>query len=219
VLKRGVKNVKMLHTHDPKVADTESVRQGLRDATAVWFDGGRQWNIVDSYANTLTYREFHKVLERGGVIGGSSAGATIQGDYLVRGDTSGTAVVMTEEPTTRQRSTSCASRRSTSTSTPATAGSACARHQEVSRPPRHRSLRRHRDHRQGRSVRSDGQVEGRDPRQHAHVPAVGKSVLRAVAGDVYDMKARKVVKFSIGAPRRPAWVAAATSNSQRTTNK
>jgi cyanophycinase len=71
----------------------------LRDANAVWFNGGRQWNIVDSYVNTLTYREFHKVLERGGVIGGSSAGATIQGEYLVRGDTSGPNVMMTAEPT------------------------------------------------------------------------------------------------------------------------
>jgi len=96
-IRRGVKNVKMLHTHDPKVADTEAFASVLRDATAVWFDGGRQWNIVDSYAGTLTYREFHKVLERGGVIGGSSAGATIQGDYLVRGDTSGPDIVMTEE--------------------------------------------------------------------------------------------------------------------------
>ena len=97
-LKRGLKNVKMLHTHDPKVADTEAFVKDLREATAVWFNGGRQWNIVDSYANTLTYREFHQVLERGGVIGGSSAGATIQGEYLVRGDTSGPNVMMTEEP-------------------------------------------------------------------------------------------------------------------------
>jgi cyanophycinase len=96
-LRRGLKNVKMLHTHDPKVADTAAFASVLHDATAVWFDGGRQWNIVDSYAGTLTYREFHKVLERGGVIGGSSAGATIQGDYLVRGDTSGPNIVMTEE--------------------------------------------------------------------------------------------------------------------------
>ena len=98
-LKRGLKNVKMLHTHDPKVADTEEFVKDLRQATAVWFNGGRQWNIVDSYAGTLTYKEFHKVLERGGVIGGSSAGATIQGEYLVRGDTSGPNVMMTAEPT------------------------------------------------------------------------------------------------------------------------
>jgi cyanophycinase len=53
---------------------------------------------VDSYANTLTYREFHNVLGRGGVIGGSSAGATIQGDYLVRGAIAGPDIVMTPEP-------------------------------------------------------------------------------------------------------------------------
>ncbi|MEO6214380.1 MAG: cyanophycinase [Vicinamibacterales bacterium] len=97
-VRRGVKNVKMLHTADPKVADTEAFARELRDANGVWFNGGRQWNIVDSYANTLTYRELHKILERGGVVGGSSAGATIQGDYLVRGDTSGADVMMTAEP-------------------------------------------------------------------------------------------------------------------------
>jgi cyanophycinase len=96
-LKRGLKNVRMLHTHDPKVADTESFASVLREADAVWFNGGRQWNIVDSYAGTLTYREFHNVLARGGVIAGSSAGATIQGEYLARGDTSGPNVMMTEE--------------------------------------------------------------------------------------------------------------------------
>lgn len=96
--KRGVMNVVMLHTHDPKVADTEEFAKVLRDAKGVWFNGGRQWNIVDSYANTLTLREFRNVLERGGVIGGSSAGATIQGDYLVRGAVAGSEIVMTPEP-------------------------------------------------------------------------------------------------------------------------
>jgi cyanophycinase len=94
---RGFQHVRMLHTHDPKVADTEEFAAALSDATAVWFDGGRQWNIVDSYMNTRTYRAFHKVLERGGVIAGSSAGATIQGDYLVRGAVAGPHIVMTPE--------------------------------------------------------------------------------------------------------------------------
>jgi cyanophycinase len=96
-LKRGLKNVRMLHTADPKVADTEAFAGVLRTADAVWFNGGRQWNIVDSYMNTLTYREFHAVLTRGGVIGGSSAGATIQGDYLVRGAIAGPQIMMTPE--------------------------------------------------------------------------------------------------------------------------
>ncbi len=98
-VKRGLTHVRMLHTADPKEANTDAFVAPLREADAVWFNGGRQWNIVDSYAGTLAYREFHKVLERGGVIGGSSAGATIQGQYLVRGDTSGPNVMMTAEPT------------------------------------------------------------------------------------------------------------------------
>ena len=95
--KRGLTNVVMLHTADPKVADTEEFVKPLLDASGVWFDGGRQWNSVDSYMNTRTLTEFRKVLERGGVIAGSSAGATIQSDYLVRGDTSGPDVMMTQE--------------------------------------------------------------------------------------------------------------------------
>jgi cyanophycinase len=95
--KMGLTNVHMLHTADPKVADTEEFAKVLRDAAGVWFDGGRQWNVVDSYANTLTLRELHKVLERGGVIAGSSAGATILGDYLVRGAIAGSEIVMTPE--------------------------------------------------------------------------------------------------------------------------
>ena len=94
---RGVMNVSMLHTHDAKLADTEAFSADLVQATAVWFNGGRQWNIVDSYAGTRTYDLFHEVLERGGVIGGSSAGATIQGEYLVRGATEGSQIVMTDE--------------------------------------------------------------------------------------------------------------------------
>jgi cyanophycinase len=96
--KRGIRNVRMLHTHDPGIADTNAFVAELKTADAVWFNGGRQWNLVDSYANTKTLEEFRNVLARGGVIGGSSAGATIQGEYLVRGDTSGPNVMMTEEP-------------------------------------------------------------------------------------------------------------------------
>ena len=94
----GVKNVRMLHTADRKVADTEDFVRPLREADAVWFNGGRQWNLVDSYGGTLTQREFDAVLARGGVIGGSSAGATIQGDYLVRGAIAGPDIVMAPEP-------------------------------------------------------------------------------------------------------------------------
>ncbi len=94
----GLKNVTMLHTHDPKVANSEAFVKPLKDADGVWFIGGRQWNLVDSYADTLTKREFDKVLERGGVIAGTSAGATIQGQFLVRGAVQGADVVIAPEP-------------------------------------------------------------------------------------------------------------------------
>ncbi len=96
--KLGLTNVHMLHTADRKVADTEAFAAPLQDAKGVWFNGGRQWNCVDSYAGTLTLREIREVLHRGGVIGGSSAGATIQGDYLVRGAVAGSQIMMTPEP-------------------------------------------------------------------------------------------------------------------------
>ena len=94
----GLTDVHMLHTADPKEADTEAFAGTLHDAKGVWFVGGRQWNIVDSYAGTRTLSEFRKVLERGGVIGGSSAGASIQGDYLVRGAVETPNMVMAPEP-------------------------------------------------------------------------------------------------------------------------
>jgi cyanophycinase len=58
----------------------------LADATGVWFGGGRQWRLCDAFEGTAAITAFHAVLARGGVIGGSSAGATIQGEFLVRGN-------------------------------------------------------------------------------------------------------------------------------------
>jgi cyanophycinase len=52
----------------------------------VWFGGGRQWRLNDAFDGTPAIAAFHSVLARGGVIGGSSAGATIQAEFLVRGN-------------------------------------------------------------------------------------------------------------------------------------
>jgi cyanophycinase len=98
-LSAGAEKVTMLHTYDTAIADTEEFTEPLRNATGVWFNGGRQWRLVDAYGGTLTETEIMSVLDRGGVIGGSSAGATIQGDYLVRGDTEGNTVMMGDHVT------------------------------------------------------------------------------------------------------------------------
>jgi cyanophycinase len=81
----GARNVHVLFTTDRKIADSDSFVALLEHAGGVWFEGGRQYRLVDAYAGTKTERAFHDVLARGGVVGGSSAGATILGDFLVRG--------------------------------------------------------------------------------------------------------------------------------------
>lgn len=90
----GVKTITVLHTRDPKVANQESFVAPLKKATGIWFVGGRHWRLADSYLNTLAHKEFNALLERGGVIGGTSAGATIQGSFMVRGDTKGNSIMI-----------------------------------------------------------------------------------------------------------------------------
>lgn len=92
--KMEVADVTVLHTHDRGKADTEEFIAPLTKATGVWFGGGRQWRLTKAYGGTRTEKAFHQVLARGGVIGGSSAGATIQGSFLARGDTSGNTIMV-----------------------------------------------------------------------------------------------------------------------------
>jgi cyanophycinase len=90
----GARRVKVLHTRDRKVADSDAFVAPLREASGVWFPGGRQWRLADAYLGTRTHSELRAVLARGGVIGGTSAGATIIGSFLVRGDTKGNTVMV-----------------------------------------------------------------------------------------------------------------------------
>ena len=90
----GIQHVSMLHTTSLAEANSEKFIAPLREATGVYFMGGRQWRIADSYLNTLTHQAFFDVLKRGGVIAGSSAGASIQGSFLWRGDTRGAQILV-----------------------------------------------------------------------------------------------------------------------------
>lgn len=90
----GARDVTVLHTRDRAVADSEEFVQPIRRAGGVFFSGGRQWRLVDSYMGTRTQREIEGVLARGGVVGGSSAGASIQASFLVRGARQGNTIMM-----------------------------------------------------------------------------------------------------------------------------
>ena len=90
----GARDITILHTNDPEVANTDAFVAPLLEARGVWFTGGRQWRLADAYLDTKVHEALWEVLERGGVIGGSSAGASIQGSYLVRGDSRTNTVMM-----------------------------------------------------------------------------------------------------------------------------
>ena len=90
----GARNLLVRHTRDRRVAQSDSFAAAIRQASGVWFPGGRHWRLVDSYLDTKTERELHALLARGGVIGGSSAGASIQASYLVRGAREGNTIMM-----------------------------------------------------------------------------------------------------------------------------
>lgn len=90
----GIPNFTILHTNDTVVANTDNFVKPIKEATGVYFTGGRHWRLADSYLNTKVHQELLKLLDRGGVIAGSSAGATIQGSYLARGDTRNNQIMM-----------------------------------------------------------------------------------------------------------------------------
>lgn len=89
----GCPHITVLHTRDRAVADSEEFVAPLRRARGVFFGGGRQWRLVDSYLGTRTQREIEAVLDRGGVVAGSSAGASIQASFLVRGAREGNTIM------------------------------------------------------------------------------------------------------------------------------
>jgi len=90
----GVQEIAVLDTKDRSKANSDQFVAPLKQATFVFIDGGRQWRLADAYLDTRVQAELRNVLKRGGVIAGSSAGASILASYLVRGDPSGPEVMM-----------------------------------------------------------------------------------------------------------------------------
>src|SRR5262249_6703137 len=78
----GVAAVTVLHTIDRADADADRFIEPLRRGTGVWMLGGFPENLVHAYLGTKTERAIKELLERGGVVGGESAGAMIQGSWL-----------------------------------------------------------------------------------------------------------------------------------------
>lgn len=86
-IQRGFEKVIILHTNDPAEAASPRFAEPLQFATAVWITGGVQQNLSRLYADTAVEKELIALLGRGGVIGGSSAGAAIQTKAMLCGGT------------------------------------------------------------------------------------------------------------------------------------
>ena len=95
----GFYDVTILHTSNLEDANNEDFIEPIETATGIFFTGGRQWRIADSFLNTKAHKAMFKLLDRGGVIAGSSAGATILGSYLARGDTENNQIMMGDHET------------------------------------------------------------------------------------------------------------------------
>ncbi|GAB4160610.1 MAG: hypothetical protein Tsb009_37940 [Planctomycetaceae bacterium] len=92
----GARNIKVLPQSQLKDVESREYLEILKKARGIWFGGGRQWRFIDAYAGTRAEELFHAVLRRGGVIGGSSAGASIQGGYLARANPLGNREIMAD---------------------------------------------------------------------------------------------------------------------------
>ena len=85
----GVAAVTVVHTNDRAEADSDRFIEPFRRSTGVWMLGGFPENLVHAYLGTKVERAIKELLDRGGVVGGESAGAMIQGSWLDTTDNEG----------------------------------------------------------------------------------------------------------------------------------
>ena len=90
----GVATVTVLHTLNRTESDSDSFVEPLRKATGVWMLGGFPENLVRAYLGTKTESAIKELLARGGVVGGESAGAMIQGAWLDTTDSEWTSEIL-----------------------------------------------------------------------------------------------------------------------------
>ncbi len=84
---RGCSHVTVCHAPGAASAHADArLHELLQAADAVWIDGGRTFRFMDHYQGTTVAALLAEVLRRGGVVGGSSAGCQVLGEFLVRGD-------------------------------------------------------------------------------------------------------------------------------------
>jgi cyanophycinase len=75
----------VLHTRDRQRANHPEFVQPLQTATGVWLAGGCQRLLADVYGDTEVELALRRLFQRGGAIGGISAGAAVMSPVMIRG--------------------------------------------------------------------------------------------------------------------------------------
>lgn len=81
----GVKKMKLLHTTQKAIANSNEFCAALKKANGVWLGPGNAGRYASIFLGTTFQKELENLLARNGVIGGNSAGSIIQCSYIVRG--------------------------------------------------------------------------------------------------------------------------------------
>ncbi|HTI50096.1 MAG TPA: cyanophycinase [Planctomycetaceae bacterium] len=74
----------VLNAHSRDTANDPEFIRPLEDASGIWFIGGKQARLADTYVGTASEQKIHAVLQRGGVVGGISAGAAVMSSVMIR---------------------------------------------------------------------------------------------------------------------------------------
>lgn len=78
-----IASVDFLEAVSREDAESAEFVRPLQSATGVWMPGGRQGRLVDLYGGTPVEKAIRQVLERGGVVGGTSAGAAVLSQVMI----------------------------------------------------------------------------------------------------------------------------------------
>ena len=78
----SVNSVETIVCHSAAASNEQYILSRINQAEAIWFAGGNQWTYIDYWRGTPLNAAINAaILNRNIVIGGTSAGMAIQGEY------------------------------------------------------------------------------------------------------------------------------------------
>lgn len=81
----GARQIELISARSPRLANTVAFVRAVANATGVWLGGGDQVWLTATYSGTRIEEEIKRVLDRGGVVGGVSAGAAVMSPLMIAG--------------------------------------------------------------------------------------------------------------------------------------